>query len=269
MSGSRLRAPLTLVGLALALLGAKPVQPEPAVAPIVQRDDHGDIDWTAGELRALGVGTPKILSPTAGVTRQDLYRAAVADAQARLGHLLDQVRLDSRHRLGGLHRPGFAQRRQQALGTFEAEDALHFTDGTVHVATRLSLAWAPSTLGVTPPADAAEDFVGPPLPDDLAKAWPVPTGVVLRINGALSPSLRIALDFPGEPDWQAGVAGDPVAATGMRWFRAGDPLLVAHVGASPREIDVRARGVGSVALDAAARAQLVGLSRVPTAVVLP
>jgi hypothetical protein len=65
------------------------------------------------------------------------------------------------------------------------------------------------------------------------------------------------------------VAGDPVAANGLRWFRAGSADLAAQVGAAPREVEVRVRGVGVVAVDAAERARLEGLGRLPTAVVLP
>lgn len=235
----------------------------------MQRDDDGVIDWTAGELRALGVGTPQILSPTAGVTRRDLYGVATADAQRRLAHLVDRVRLDQNGRLGGISQAGFTERRRAALASFEAEDARFFSDGTVHLPARLPLAWAAASLGQPGPAPAEVPFVGPPLPAELAAQWPMPTGVVLQVNGALSPSLRLKLDFPEGPDWRAGVAGDAVGGRGLRWFRTGAAALAEHVGAHPRVIEVRARGVGVVAVGAAARKALAGLDRLPTAVVLP
>lgn len=251
-----------LVLMALALLGLTAAAPD----SVVQRDDDGVIDWSAGALVVLGVGTPRILSPNGAITDGDPYEAAVSDARRRLGRLLERVRVDADRRLGRLTRLG--ERRSQALGDFSSPGPRRFSDGSVHLPATLTLDWLPAELGSTP-AEGPATFVGPPLPEAIALADPrLPTGLLITVGGALSPSLRLRVERGDEPLW-LGWAGDAAGRSGLRWFRAGDPRIDALVGPRPVRLPVEPLGVGRVRLAADADPSgLAGVADLPTAVVL-
>ncbi|MCA9546496.1 MAG: hypothetical protein KC613_18955 [Myxococcales bacterium] len=254
---------LRLAVMALALLGLA-ATPD----PILQRDDDGTIDWTAAELRVLGVGTPRILSPNGAMTDGDPYEVAVADARQRLGRLLERIRVDADRRLGRI--PELGERRSQALDGLRSPGPQRFSDGTVHLVASLDLTWLPEALGESPPLDALDTFVGPPLPDAIVLADPrLPTGLILVIDGPLSPSLRLQIDRGDDPLW-VGLRGDAAGRTGLRWFREGDPAIAARVGPRPVRLQGAPLGVGRIRLsEGMDPSQLARVADLPAAVVLP
>ena len=124
----------------LCLLAAPPavVPPSGPVQPV---------DWRAGTVSVLGVGTPRILSPTGSLLDRDAIELAREDAFARLRRLLRAL-----PRPDGL--PGgpdpliTAGDRAAPLTVFGAP--LFFADGTAHMTASVSL---PAALGhPVPPA---------------------------------------------------------------------------------------------------------------------
>jgi hypothetical protein len=149
------RAPLLIsVALAEHLALAGPLalaEPPPRVdavraylsahpeARAVTRQEEGEIDWSAREVRAVGVGTPRLLSPTGGLATEDLGQVASRDAQRRLVALVGAL----------LSAEGAPQGEQGACGGRLSElvarrvEASHpparFSDGTAHLRARLAL----------------------------------------------------------------------------------------------------------------------------------
>ncbi len=250
----------------------------------MQIDDDGQIDWTRGQLRVVGVGTPRVLSPSGGITDGDPYQVAVTDARRRLARLLERVRLDAQGLYG--RRPALSGAGQRALEGFTSEGARRFSDGTVHVPAALSLDWLPAAVGEPPAPEDPSVFTGPPLPPEVVeRSADLPTGLILTVEGALPPSTRLRLAVPppaagldgGPPPTPApaqaavyvGWLGDAAGTVGLRWFHAGDPAIEALVGARPVRLTAAAQGPGRVQLaDAASVARLAGVQALPAAVVL-
>lgn len=180
----------------IALAGAAPP------GPVVRSSEDGVVDWTARVVRAVGVGTPKILSPTGSLTPRDPYVVAREDARARLGRLLARLRVESGKRLSDYEE--LAERRAAALEGFTSTDAVRFSDGTVHLPVSVPFDWVPAAVvGHAPPA----------APEDA-----VVTGLVVRVKGKVQLRMRVSLTA-GKRSVLAGFPDDPVGADGVRWFR--------------------------------------------------
>ncbi len=211
--------------VALALLGA---------APVEETTDDGTIDWTRGAVRVLGVGTPRILSPTGALTDVDPYEVAKQDAQARLRRLLARVRLDAAARVGqveALEAPLAA-----AVRAYRADAARTFSDGTVHLPARVDLAWIPTAVAGAPP---------PRLPAGEGE----PTGLVVQVEGRAPPALRVRLTGPDGASVYAGLPTDPIGAVGVAWVRAVADAPEGLVGDDPARITARPAGRGDLAVD--------------------
>ncbi len=210
--------------LALALVGA---------APVEETTDDGTIDWTHGTVRALGVGTPRILSPTGALTDGDPYEIAKGDAQARLRRLLARVRLDAAARLGQVET--LTPALDAAVRAYRADAARTFSDGTVHLPARVDLAWIPAAVAGAPP---------PRLPAEAG----APTGLVVQVEGGASPALRVRLTGPDGASVFAGLPTDPIGAEGVAWVRDATDAPEGLVGDRPARITARAAGRGVLAV---------------------
>lgn len=210
--------------VALASLGAGPVE---------ETTDDGTIDWTHGAVRALGVGAPRILSPTGALTDVDPYEVAKQDAQARLRRLLARVRLDAVARVGQVE--SLAQPLEAAVRAYRADAARTFSDGTVHLPARVDLAWIPTAVAGAPP---------PRLPAEAG----TPTGVVVRVEGKATPALRVRLTGPDGASVFAGLPTDPVGAEGIAWVRDLTDAPEGLVGERPARITARPAGRGVLAV---------------------
>jgi len=204
----------------LLLLGAAPGE------PVLRKSEDGAVDWTARVVRATGVGTPKILSPTGALTPRDPYVVAREDARVRLERLLARLRVERGKRLSGY--PELDARRGDALDGFTSAEALRFSDGTVHLPVSVPFDWVPAALAGRGPAAVASDAAV--------------TGLLLRVEGKLEPRLRLVLRA-GERTVKAGFPVDPLGATGVAFFRTvaearAWPLL----GARPREATAVVKG---------------------------
>jgi hypothetical protein len=67
------------------------VQQTAVLLPLVAADG---VDWTAGKIRAAGVGSPPQNAGNAGAARAMTQRAALADAQRNLLRIVQQIRID-------------------------------------------------------------------------------------------------------------------------------------------------------------------------------
>lgn len=196
----------------------------------------------------VGVGTPKILSPTGGLTTADPYDAARADAQQRLTRLLAELPVDAQRRLKDIS--ALDGRRADAVAAFSSEAAQHFSDGSVHLPARLSFDWAPAAV----PAPASAGGAEAPAPPASG-----PTGLVLVVKGAVRPALRVTLrDEEGSATAHAGLTGDPLGES-VTWLpdRA-DPRAGEAVGARPRVVEVKAGDGAGVLVVSPADRDLIG-----------
>lgn len=225
ISAVRRLARLALLGLALG--GAASLSPRAAQAEgpsvdliaqgdqVIQRHEDGQINWTEGVVEVIGVGTPKILSPTGGLTERDPYTAAREDAQRRLTRILADVQIDRGRALAAA--PDLAPLAEVKLRGFTSEAARHFSDGTVHLPARLPLGWIPEALAAAEmgvPMDAVGGSGG------AAPAGAVP--LVIQLSASIAPAVQIELVAPGEgdrPRRQAGLPGDLLAVDGVRWVK--------------------------------------------------
>ena len=183
-------------------------------APIVVDLPTGQIDWTDRTVSVLGVGTPKILSHTGGMTAVDPLEAAAADAKARLTALLANLPVGAAQVAESV--PALRARFEEAAAGAQQQTPRYFSDGTVHL-----------------PVTAT--FASPQVPravDPLA-----PTGLIIRLSGDIDPRLQIALVADGGAPILAGLPGQRVAPAGIIWVR-GEPSAVhlEHVGPQPLQI---------------------------------
>lgn len=179
----------------LVLLGATPPD------PVVRKTDDGVVDWTARSVTAVGVGTPKIMSPTGSLTARDPYVVAREDAQARLERLLARLRVEPGTRLAGYET--LKARRAAAVAESTTAEALRFSDGTVHLPVSAPFDWVPAALVGRESTLAPEDAVV--------------TGLVVLVEGKVEPRLRVKLSA-GERSARAGFPDDPVGPGGVAWF---------------------------------------------------
>lgn len=241
-----------------------------AAEPVLTKTDDGVIDWTHRTVRAIGVGTPRILSPTGALTPRDLYDAARGDAEKRLARLVARLPVDERRRLRDLD--ALDERRVAMVKGHTAAETRHFADGSVHLPASSSFAWvaaewpaddAPAKdAGPSTPrgggAGEAPPIVGPPMPG--------PTGLVITLDGPLEPTVRLRLKTPAGQVLGAGTVLDRLGSDGAYYIRdRGDVEMVALVGDTPLTVEGSPGGArGAVALRDEA---LVG-RHLPGAVVL-
>ncbi|MCA9537541.1 MAG: hypothetical protein KC620_01560 [Myxococcales bacterium] len=240
-----------LLAVALLLVGA---------APVETITDDGRIDWTNRMIRVQGVGTPRVLSPTGGVTAHDAYEEARADAERRLGRLLARLPVDAQRRLAELK--ALDGQREAAAKAYVSTAARHFSDGTVHLPAEIPFAWVAASWPDTGPA-----AISPGVADDG------PTGLLIRVDGAVAPAVRLRFVGPSERSITAGVAGDAVGAAGVIWTHD-EAEAIASPLIGPRPKVIRAKSAGPAApgtLRIAEDAAWLLDARVPggVAVVLP
>lgn len=228
--------------------------------PVVTKTDDGVIDWTTRTLRAVGVGTPEIISPTGALTPREPYDVARDDAEKRIARLLARVPADGKRRLRDLD--PLDDRREAVAKAFTADESRHFADGTVHLPASADFGWVAAAWPTeTPPPAEGEGTpvaVGPPAPGA--------TGLVIELSGPIDPAIRLALSTPAGVGLTAGTAHDPLGPGGTWYARdAADLDFKALVGEAPL-ITKAAPGAGRGAVKLPDEA-LVG-RRLPGAVVI-
>ena len=143
------------------------------------------IDWTAGTLNVLGVGTPRILSPTGSLLDRDAIELAREDAFARLRRLLSALPRPEPVPVGP--NPLIAAGDRAAPLTVFSEP-LFFADGTAHMVASVSLSAA----------------LGHPVPP--------PSVRVMRVQAprAFEPCVQLRLEDGTGAKTLAGLPGDPI-----------------------------------------------------------
>lgn len=169
------------------------------------------IDWAERRLTALGVGTPRILSPTGSLLDHDAVVLAHDDVLARL-----------RRAFLGLPRPSdeadarLTAAAERIAAMARLDEPRHYADGTVHQAGTLALA---ALLGDTPPAEGA-------------------VAMRLRAPEGFRPCLQIHLVQGGAPPLAAGLPGDPIPH--LRWLTGPGPTpLTGEAATSPSRCTLR------------------------------
>ncbi|MCB9552964.1 MAG: hypothetical protein H6705_14025 [Myxococcales bacterium] len=188
------------------------------------------IDWTARVARVVGVGTPRILSPTGAVTGEDLHDKAREDAAARMTRLLRAVPVGGGETAGQVAALDAA--REAATRAMRAGEVIDFSDGTVHQPAEVTLDWVAAAW----PAGEAT------VPGDAA------TGIVITLSGEAQPTARVELRGSAGAKGTAGARGDRLAPAGLVWARAIDDAPAGFVGERPRAVAGEAAGEGIIAL---------------------
>ncbi len=196
---------ITLPALAALLLGA---------GPVIQTVEDGSIDWSNGEARVLGVGTPRILSATGSITAFDPFLKADQDARERLGRVLKALPLDASGRVGNT--PDLAE----AADRFALEAPLRkptaFSDGTVHQRGNGDILWLVGTIKTS-------HWQGP------LQVVPTVTpaeAVLIVVDGSLPPALRMTTeDGSGAYRFSLGLPGDLLGGDGISWHHTEDAAL--------------------------------------------
>jgi len=80
--------------------------------PIVDIDG---VDWTAGKIRATGIGLPPPNTANASSSRAMAQRAALADAQRNLLRTVEQIRIDGERKIGTIMRDRIVAERIQGF----------------------------------------------------------------------------------------------------------------------------------------------------------
>jgi hypothetical protein len=148
------------------------------------------VDWTTGIVRVMGVGTPRILSPTGGLLERDAIELAREDAFLRLRKAFMSLPRPAEPP-GGPTPLAAAADRAVTLAVFS--EPLFFADGTAHMTADVALFAA---LG----------------------SRPVPTDArVLRVEApaGFTPCVQVRLEAPGSAAVYAGLPGDAVPH--LRW----------------------------------------------------
>lgn len=213
---------LALWGLCLTGVGVSSAAPS-GRSDVIEDHPDGRINWSTGHIEVLGVGTPKVLSPTGSLTERDPYVLAREDARDRLARLLAELQIDSQRRLGGVD--DLQPLVQMQLRGFTSETARHFSDGTVHLPAQVSFQWLPGAMAAAEMGVATEQAVAPPIsaaalvPGD-ASPPPQFTPLVVQLEGGMKPAVQIELAAPGGGRRRpAGLPGDPLGAEGVRWIK--------------------------------------------------
>ena len=166
-------------------------------APVLQKTSVGTIDWTSGLIRVVGVGTPRLLSATAGVTEGSLTRLAKADGQKRLKTILDNfcpvVRNGEKTRVGGCL-------KSAELGI--PSTPLRMSDGSIHQV---------FTLPFDTIFGADNQSVNP---KDITQ----PTALLVRMrNEAVKPTSAVIFVADTDSPIVAGGKHGAIGRRGIRW----------------------------------------------------
>jgi hypothetical protein len=148
------------------------------------------VDWTAGVVRVLGVGTPRILSPTGGLLERDAIELAREDAFKRLRTAIAALPRPA-DAPGGAAPLAAAVDRAVTLAVFT--EPVFFADGTAHMTAEVALFAAFGNR--PPPADARVARVEAPA--------------------GFTPCIELRLEATGAAPFFAGWPGD--AAPHLRW----------------------------------------------------
>ncbi len=96
----------------VVILENQTVQQTAVLFPIVATDG---VDWTAGKIRATGVGSPPPNAENAGQARAMAQRAALADAQRNLLRTVEQIKIDGERSVRTIMRSRNAAERIQGF----------------------------------------------------------------------------------------------------------------------------------------------------------
>lgn len=217
-------------------------------APVRVDLPTGQIDWTDRTVSVLGVGTPKILSHTGGITPVDPLTAAKADAKARLTRLLEDLPVGASDSAGDV--AGVRARFERAVTDSQMQAPRYFSDGTVHLPATATFAFPRAPRAVDPLA---------------------PTGLIIKLSADIDPRLQVMLIADGGAPVLAGLPGHRVAPAGIIWVR-GDlsHTHLKHVGPQPLQVEgVPGDQVGHIKLGADVHAALAENSLGGIVVVLP
>lgn len=208
----------------------------------------GQIDWTDRTVSVLGVGTPKILSHTGGITPVDPLTAAKADARARIKALLNGLPVGSAQVASAV--PALRDRFDKATSAGPMQAPRYFSDGTVHLPATATFAFPRAPRAVDPLA---------------------PTGLIIELSADIDPRLQIALVADGGAPILAGLPGQRVAPAGIIWVRGAVGYEhLKHVGPQPLQVKgVPGDQVGHIKLGADMQAVLAENSLGGILVVLP
>lgn len=206
--------------LGAALLGA---------GPVVQTVEDGVVDWSNGEARVLGVGTPRILSATGSITAFDPFVKADQDARERLGRVLKALPLDSGAVVGD--RAQLADAADRFVLDIPLGRPMAFSDGTVHQRGSADILWL---VGKS----AQIGWQGPP--QVVATDAPV-DAVLIVVEGAVQPALRVTLARPdGGYECSLGLPGDLLGGAGVSWHHD-ETAALQMLGESVRLLRVAAK----------------------------
>jgi hypothetical protein len=113
------------------------VQQTSVLLPIVSTSG---VDWTAGKIRAAGVGSPPTSAENAAQARAMTQRAAIADAQRNLLRTIEQIKIDGGRSVGTMMRnKSFAERIQGFVKGYTVVSEREMEGGRIEVILELPL----------------------------------------------------------------------------------------------------------------------------------
>ena len=113
------------------------VQQTAVLLPIVPIDG---VDWTAGKVRATGVGLPPANAENAGQARAMAQRAALADAQRNLLRTVEQIKIDGQRSVRSIMASGNgAERIQGYVKGYTVVSERELADGRIEIMLELPL----------------------------------------------------------------------------------------------------------------------------------
>lgn len=205
--------------------------------PVITTTDDGVIDWTRREVRANGVGTPRVISPTGGLTPREPYAVARADAERRISALLARLPIEGKTRLRGV--AALTEARKSAARSYSSSSAKHFSDGTVHLPVSASFAWVAESWPGEAEGRASDQEEPPTAPPVVGPPMPGSTGLLIRVAGPVRPAVRLTLTGKAGTA-RAGTVADALAPGGVIWARGASAEAYAeHIGNAPRVVEAR------------------------------
>lgn len=182
-------------------------------APLITEGAFGVVDWSSGEARVVGVGTPRLLSTTGGLTDADLREMAQKDAESRLTRAMLALPVSPQRTLARL--PQWAAKVRQSVRRFRTQAIRSGSDGTIHLDARLTFE---HLFSVVKPARAT--------PGGQRDAQ-VPV-LRLRIGQAIEPCMRVVVRFGDEAPVLFGLPESPdVTGRPVDWrVSDGDATMV-------------------------------------------
>ena len=164
--------------------------------PYLQRSPAGTINWTQGVIRVVGVGTPKVLSATAGVTEGDLSRMAKVDAHTRLKEILKTICPGGS---AASTKTGRACATSAELGV--PENPIRMSDGTIHQAFTLPFS-----------------KIGPQGVRSKPTSKDEPTGLLIRLEQPVTaPVLMMQIQLKNGRKIGIGPMSDSLGQNGILW----------------------------------------------------